>query len=94
MINELIQNGFSGCDEAKTNKDYFKNLIVTSAKKQGLNLEASSTDLPEDYLLNLSYKNIDINIDLDECSEISTQLKKPEVNLDEIYGVIKYGFST
>lgn len=94
VINELIQNGFSGCDEAKTNKDYFKNLIVTSAKKQGLNLEASSSDLPEDYLLNLTYKNIDINIDLDECSEISTQLKKPEVNLDEIYGVIKYGFST
>lgn len=94
VINELIQNGFSGCDEAKTNKDYFKNLIVTSAKKQGLNLEASSNDVPEDYLLNLSYKNIDINIDLDECSEISTQLKKPEVNLDEIYGVIKYGFST
>ena len=94
VINELIQNGFSGCDEAKSNKDYFKNIIVTSAKKQGLNLEASSEDTPEDYLLNLTYKNIDINIDLDECSEISTQLKKPEVNLDEIYGVIKYGFST
>src|SRR6056300_138262 len=94
VINELIQNGFSGCDEAKTNKDYFKNLIVTSAKKQGLNLEASSSDKPEDYLLNLTYKNIDIDIDLNECSEISTQLKKPEINLDEIYGVIKYGFST
>ena len=93
IINELIQNGLSGCDEAKKNPEYFKSIVTTAAKKQGLNLETSSENNNEDYLLNLYSNKYKAVLNLDECSEISTQLKKPDINLDEIYGVIKYGFS-